>query len=555
MNQTLTSEHVLPSAVDSPLAGWELLTGSLESASVLCIDTDDRTLTALALGCRQLRILVRDADRAREVSAAAEHLGWTHVSAVIENHAPTDLAGLHADGLVINDVSPRGARGGALGSEGYLRRLLPHLRDGAFIVVLAMNPRGIGGGGGAGASGKATYRTLASGLQAAGLVSVEVHPALTGFDGELHEVVAECGYAPNRRQAALRENFKRLLWGKHGARWLAPAFVGTGWVNIAGTRVIDSILRVVGGGGPRFGWVQHTVLRGGKVILTVRSGTTDAGLVVVVTRNPLAIARREHEAQVLHDLKQRLPHALADLLPAPLGSPSIEGYRCFLLQHMPGVSSDAPVSGLDRITWQAAEFLLSLHDCTARTLRLTVDAWDRSLGAVFESARTRNPVVTVELEALEARVRALLLHGDWREVCCHGDFKIENVLYETRTLRISGVIDWEHCMPAGLPYIDLAYLLVYNTMIAGSTWFDSTRDLLEGALPGPLRVIESRYIDHTGTTRPMLAVLRALFVVHHIGCRRHGRWPEDEIPSLRALLRRAAQLLPADQQFTPFQSK
>ena len=71
MNQTLTSEHVLPSAVDSPLAGWELLTGSLESASVLCIDTDDRTLTALALGCRQLRILVRDADRARQYLALA----------------------------------------------------------------------------------------------------------------------------------------------------------------------------------------------------------------------------------------------------------------------------------------------------------------------------------------------------------------------------------------------------------------------------------------------------------------------------------------------------
>ncbi len=475
--------------MDYPLAGWELLAGALESASVLCSDADDRSLTALALGCRQLRVIVRDAARAREVLDATRTLGWSHVDVVLHSHALRDLAGISVDGLVINDVAPRAARDSALGPAGYLRRFLPFLREGAFVVVLSPNTWGVGGGGApGGALGKTTFRKLSSELTRAGLAGVEVHPVLTSSGGDLNEVLADCGYAPNRRQAGLRESLKRLLWGRHGARWLGPAFVGTAWVTTRGTRVIESILREVGNGDAHCDWVQQTVLRSGKIILTLRRpNALPPRIVAVATRSPLAIARRQHEALVLEDLRKRLPPALSELLPMPLGSPRIDGYRCFLLQHLPGVSSDAPVAGLDKITWQAAEFLISLHECTVRTLQMTPDAWSRTLGAVFESARSRNPVVLAELQPLEERVRRLVMDGDWQEVCCHGDFKIENVLYDRTTLRLSGVIDWEHCMRTGIPYVDLAYLLTYNTMIAGLSWFEATRNLLNDSLPDYLR--------------------------------------------------------------------
>src|SRR5205085_2711913 len=92
-------------------------------------------------------------------------------------------------------------------------------------------------------------------------------------------------------------------------------------------------------------------------------------------------------------------------------------------------------------------------------------------GPMFDGARERCPLIKASFDDLQSAVVGGLAGMELPVVWLHGDFKVENLVVDARTSRLSGVIDWEHSEPEGLPFLDLWYLLFYNRAIRGGVHF------------------------------------------------------------------------------------
>jgi len=157
--------------------------------------------------------------------------------------------------------------------------------------------------------------------------------------------------------------------------------------------------------------------------------------------------------------------------------------------------------------------------------------FDRVVRPLIESAAERNPDFAASVVRLAGTLRDRMRGVTLPVVFQHGDFKVENAIYEPGTCRLLSVIDWEHARRPGLPVLDLLYLLVYNRIIRGADAAQAIDELIvQEAYTGPERERLQRYLSALGLDQTTLPSLRALFLVHHVGCRIH--LPAD--PKLRA---------------------
>jgi aminoglycoside phosphotransferase (APT) family kinase protein len=266
---------------------------------------------------------------------------------------------------------------------------------------------------------------------------------------------------------------------------------------------------------------QYLVFSGHKAIVSAGPpGRDDDDVVAVLTSDAVSARGRSIEAPHLAALS-RIP-ALAAMVPRQLGSFEFGRSRCFVLERIPGVTLDQPLRPLERVTEAAADFLVSLHRETAVPTTVDDSALERLVLPLLNACEERNPDFAGTLKSWPALLRSHLWGRRLCAVFQHGDFKVENVIYQPQALRLMSVIDWEHARRPGLPLLDLLYLLVYNRVIRGDHWTTVLDDVIVGdrwnaseraRLDGFMQVVD---LD-----RATVPALRALFLAHHIGCRIH----------------------------------
>ncbi len=549
--------HAVPNSRPFPKhpvqAGWELLLGPLTGKSVVCLDDGGTVIAALAQRCQRVLLVSATPERAAQNAAHAADRGWSHVEVVAQQTLADSISVLGSgrfDGLVVCALADRRSASFPGSFTPALEQARALLRDGAFVLVAATNRWGLSRdsiGSGFSRRGAWSWLSLSRLVRSLGAQDTVVYPVLTDDRTRITEVIAPSGYRATKNVGAAIEVAKQWLWGARTARWFAPALVCVAWIGPAPTKLIDRVADALPHplGRPR--WVQCLVLMSGKVIASFDSGAEhDARRVVVVTRDGLAVERRTHEADVLRQLAVALPASLSALLPAVLDRFALDGNECFVLQHIPGVTADSVVPELDRVTQKAVQFLLALHQATCTKRVMSAEGFASVLAPIFASAIKRNHIVAAELRQLELLVFERLVGQTWVAVCSHGDFKIENVIYDPRSFEITGVIDWEHAMLDGLPYIDLVYLLTYNRMLRGQSWAVAARSLLMGQTSAEEEALKARYWKAFGFEDRLAPILRTLAIVHHIGVRWHGQWAGKMKEELVALLHTCVALLQAE---------
>jgi aminoglycoside phosphotransferase (APT) family kinase protein len=214
------------------------------------------------------------------------------------------------------------------------------------------------------------------------------------------------------------------------------------------------------------------------------------------------------------------------------------GSTCaFVLNRFAGVSLDLDIKALDRVSDNALRFIVDLHRQTAQAELIDAVSFQTRFGSLLDAAAARNPSLATELRSWEQPLQSLLIGTTMPVVWLHGDFKVENVLYDERNQTLTGVIDWELAMLPGLPLLDPLYLLIYNRLIRGADWVEVLRDMLVKAkyTPSELSRLQS-YMDSLGITHDQLPALSAAFIAHHIGCRLHLRNQAAYIEPLRKIL-------------------
>lgn len=218
-------------------------------------------------------------------------------------------------------------------------------------------------------------------------------------------------------------------------------------------------------------------------------------------------------------LKSLAQTKIADFVPRFKGEGSIDGYVYFCEERLKGSAIDVPLSKMDEMVAKAADFITGFHQQTAK--RVVLD--ENNLKQLFHQpfnrlAKFLNNEYKEKLLDIEEGTKKQLLSKEFVTVWQHGDYKIENILFNTSNWKIEGIIDWDLSQKEGLPFLDILYLLLYKDNLEtrkGMSEIFKSRFLKSEFLPQEKNII-SHYLDRLNLSKDLIIPLVAIFWLHHL---------------------------------------
>lgn len=218
-------------------------------------------------------------------------------------------------------------------------------------------------------------------------------------------------------------------------------------------------------------------------------------------------------------LKKLRTTNIANLTPHFFEEGRFEGRPYYCEERMPGTAIDLPLSRMDEMIVKAADFITKLHQETACDIVINEANFKRLFGRDFARLMPYvNDEYRTKLTSIEKSLKKQLMGKPFKTVWFHGDFKVENVLFDTSAWQIKGIIDWDLSRQEGLPLLDILYLLMYKDgLIAGKSVTDVFQDrFLSSGLLFPEKEITGKYMRSIKIPEEFLYPLLVMFWVNHI---------------------------------------
>jgi Ser/Thr protein kinase RdoA (MazF antagonist) len=89
------------------------------------------------------------------------------------------------------------------------------------------------------------------------------------------------------------------------------------------------------------------------------------------------------------------------------------------------------------------------------------------------------------LQVVEAAVLSLAYGRTMPTVRIHGDLHVDNVFFDSRSVVLSGLIDWETSLPVSLPFDLIHYLISDSTELDPKPWGIQVARAFSGELFDP----------------------------------------------------------------------
>ena len=217
----------------------------------------------------------------------------------------------------------------------------------------------------------------------------------------------------------------------------------------------------------------------------------------VVVRIPLDPGARRPQGRCTHlpDIAKTLHEAgLASLAALDPRNLKVAGVTVVLERRLPGRSafrSLARPEELRQIYDSAVAFLDAWYRRGVARVPVSpsvfAEHWEKPLAPLHRLFALDGR--ESDWHSLLATLRMRALGRSVALVPVHGDFWLNNILVDPRSLALTGVVDWDHGQSVGLPLLDLIHLLTWRT----SRWeSDLTPERLRRLLGGGRSAVRNR---------------------------------------------------------------
>lgn len=527
-------------------AGWQFILHPGITGRVLCWDESGGNMaSSLAVLSRELCVVHPDPGVLRAIQQKLATRGMAHVAGTQAWTGRLPFPDGHFDGFIMSNASQASvlrAAADSRGMESALQTLFAEvfrvLKAGGFVCAIQPNRFGYDRIAGIFKSGEVPDRNaqghdpvpFASLRRAAGksgLGRLKSYKLLTS-DGVIEEIIPGGKYAPSKNSFVPRQRMKKILLNGPLGETVAPSMAmvcakGEPLPGYFDELVADLVRRgVMPKNRDEACAVQRYLVLPGKAILSVGvAGSPDSAKIVIFPLTAAVLTRLRDEAAVLRALCEENP-GIRPLVPEYFLEGEVFGQKYFVQQEIPGTSVDAAVSSLDRMTWRALQVLVDFHRETSREIILQEEHFGSLVSdALRRAAQKLGPAAVPALQRIEALLRSALMGKRFRTVWMHGDYKIENLLFDPKTLQVTGIIDWDLSRKTGLPLLDLLYLIAYNRVIREAGEIETI--FLDCILPGKFsefeRAARDEYIGKTGMDAGFADILTVMFWIHHVAYR------------------------------------
>jgi aminoglycoside phosphotransferase (APT) family kinase protein/SAM-dependent methyltransferase len=359
-----------------------------------------------------------------------------------------------------------------------------------------------------------------------GFRNLHVYPYMVEND-RVVEVIAPSGYQSTKNSLAVNEKFKQSVLGKTGAKYLAPAYGLVCAKDRDLDRPLQKFIKDLASrkilSEPREddpGFRRYLALPGKAIVTLGKAADGEGNVIIVIPKVARVLAWRRKEIGIVNEVRALSPF-LAARLPRLYTECCVDGETYFAISEIPGMTVDSHVRHLERLTLNAVDFLIRFNQITARAIIVDDVAFENLFGAIVRQVITTYPETRPIVERIEVHLRRIVHGRNMVTVWLHGDYKMENIIFDKETLGINGIIDWEHSRRNNLPWLDLMYLVTYNRIVSENLdFFEAYREVIfpENHSDHEKSVIAA-YAGAFPVTPDMKTVLSCLFFLHHIGFR------------------------------------
>lgn len=223
-----------------------------------------------------------------------------------------------------------------------------------------------------------------------------------------------------------------------------------------------------------------------------------------------AIEREYRVLRALHGTEVPVPQALA-----LCEDEGVIGAAFYVMSHVPGrVLRDtrlpeltpgarsalhehaiAVLAALHRVDWAARG--LGGFGRTDRFFDRLIARWSRQYREAVQAGQPAVAAIDRLTDTLPGRIPAAA--SAWPVVLTHGDYRLENLIVDSRSPRIAAVLDWE-LSTLGHPLGDLGYHAMAWHLPAGPLRGLGTAQVLPPGVP-PLATVLTRYAEQAGPGR------------------------------------------------------
>lgn len=539
--------HLVSNLASSDQDSWAFLLPNLDAdATVLCFDARFGT-TAIAISewVRSVTVIHPCKTTVEIIQYRLRSLGVTNVNVV---HAAPESISLpfedsQFDAVIHHDVTgfllrtlPAASWSFSIASPSAVAEAGRVLRDGGVLYFGIRNPFGYSAWKSllqghwreffGAAVRNQSRQSVRRALSHSGFRSISTHPYLLAQE-HVCEVLPEGGYKSAKNSLLIRERLKERLLGRVGAQILAPAYGFIASKGASTRRLIDRVSDDLVGKRPRAdedefrpGFLRYIVLPGKAFITFGPRLRAPGNIVAVLPRYSRFIEGRRKELAIIDELKKTAPQ-IGELLPHEYKELSLSGHPIFAMCEIPGITVDCALPAVSTLTRNALEFLVGFHKSTARSICIDENSYARLFGTIIEQARAGYPSLSPNIDRLDMLIRKAVFGEIIVTSWLHGDFKLENLIFDSKSLSITGVIDWEHSSNEGLPWLDVLYLIAYNRITKDDA--DFVQVFLKNLLTQRFNDFESALLRTYDSAIPIKPSLRpsllAMFFLHHIAFR------------------------------------
>lgn len=351
--------------------------------------------------------------------------------------------------------------------------------------------------------------------------------------GVIAEILPGSGYRSCRNSWRAAERIKEWIYGPLAAR-CAPGHAFVASRSALQPSAIELLNRESATDFVRF------IVNPAKSFFQPRPAAGAIAELYVLPGDTRTVERRRVEFAAIARI-QAAGLEIRRLLPRICEERQFNGRPVFAIEAFDGVTIDLPVSGLDALFEEAAKVLMAFNRETATRGVLDESLLQRLIATPARAAIARYPAAAEAVASLQVAVETSFRDAPVQLMRIHGDYKLENLVFDALTRRVQAVIDWELAADAGLPLTDLLYLVAYRQITTGSATdiLELVEDLPQ-CLPDPSRRLVAQYTQEFGLTAADHRLALAAFFIHHIGAR-FAYDPADQ-DAMHRIARVAAQL-------------
>ena len=355
---------------------------------------------------------------------------------------------------------------------------------------------------------------------------------IQSFSGSVNNVLYGDGYIPTRNPFLLKQKLLNIILGRYLYHIFCSEILNIYYKNEDNNKsVISNVVREVGDKlGLMFDSINYCNIIPYKTLVSV-SNDRNERYIFLFLRGTDKNIRANRERVMLEHLGEEFSE-LSPYISKCISYGLYRNVEYIVYQELIGMTVDVQFSGYDIVENNAFDMLLKLghmskEECCIDKNRfeMLVNQWALKLlsnNTVSNSFKEYLYVVTQQLwKVVEGNSYFLTLF--------HGDYKIENILFNPIDYTVAGIIDWDLSEHKHFPGLDLLYLIIYSRRIKNSLTFKevcSSVFISEGLSDNEKSML-IKYLNAFNIPDELFNVIIILFIIHHFSFRERNEFSEE----------------------------